>query len=340
MRLWGVLKKIWRVKHDVEIELVANNIFTFHFSSEDDRMQVLAGSPWTFDGALIVLEKPTGKGDIWSMKFDMAEFLVQIHQVSLLCMSKDIGCFLGSMVGEVKEVDVGDTVECSGEFLRVRINMNIGKPLRRCLRVDAMGDGEETVMLLRYERLTFHCYRCRRLGYYTRECTRLKHSMRLLLGSGCGHQYRRRVVICGLDSCWGSESNELNHVESDTSRKKNRALLATFEKVALVGGELNVLGATRANVSEDGGTSRNQMVGVGFKEVCTDGGKDVMLCTSSHVVAKAEIGERKESGENVEEPSQARLELGYNALCDVPNEETVHDFCVLTGRSLLACRSQ
>ncbi|TXG58006.1 hypothetical protein EZV62_015835 [Acer yangbiense] len=76
---------------------------------------------------------------------------VQIHRVSLLCMTKEIGHFLGSMVGVVKEVDVEVSGECSRDFLRVRVVVDIAKPLRRCLRVDVIGDGEETVMILRME---------------------------------------------------------------------------------------------------------------------------------------------------------------------------------------------
>ncbi|KAK3189327.1 hypothetical protein Dsin_028888 [Dipteronia sinensis] len=61
--------------------------------------------------------------------------------------------------------------ECAREFLRVRVNLDVSKSLRRCLRVDVIGDKEETVMLLWYERLPNHCFRCGHLGHATRECS-------------------------------------------------------------------------------------------------------------------------------------------------------------------------
>ncbi|KAK3220215.1 hypothetical protein Dsin_014185 [Dipteronia sinensis] len=99
--------------------------------------------PWIFDGALIVLEEPSGKRGIENMVFNYSEFWVQIHRVPLLCMTKEIGHFLGSMVGVVKEIDVSASRECSYDFLRVTVVIDITKPLQWCLRVDVMGDGDD-----------------------------------------------------------------------------------------------------------------------------------------------------------------------------------------------------
>ncbi|KAK3230610.1 hypothetical protein Dsin_002491 [Dipteronia sinensis] len=74
------------------------------------------------------------------------------------------------MVGEVVEVDLGKSGECSGKFLRVRVRIDVTIPLRRCLRVDVMGDGEEIVMVLGYEHLPNHCFLCGRISHSTQEC--------------------------------------------------------------------------------------------------------------------------------------------------------------------------
>ncbi|TXG61290.1 hypothetical protein EZV62_012653 [Acer yangbiense] len=76
---------------------------------------ILNGRPWSFDDALIVLEEPVGKG---------------------------------GMMGEVEDVDGGASGDCVGKFIHVGVRIDVDKPLRRCLRVDVLGDGEETVMLL------------------------------------------------------------------------------------------------------------------------------------------------------------------------------------------------
>ncbi|TXG72009.1 hypothetical protein EZV62_000588 [Acer yangbiense] len=170
----SLFPRIWRTMEDFEIEVISGNTFSFTFKSANDRWQVLQGGPWSFDKALLVLEEPTGKGDIQRMKFNKVAFWVQIHNVPLLCMTAEIGKFLGEMVGEVKEVDTGKSGECVGKYIRVRVVIQVDKPLRRILRVDVMRDGLETTMLLKYERLPEHCFRCGLLGHTVRYCVQEK----------------------------------------------------------------------------------------------------------------------------------------------------------------------
>ncbi|TXG66023.1 hypothetical protein EZV62_007298 [Acer yangbiense] len=166
----GVIVRIWRVEDGVEVENVSPNVFTFQFQSAEDHRSVTDGGPWTFDSALIVLEEPTGMGAIGNLSFRLTDFWVQVHNVPLICLTKEIGHFLGSLIGSVLEIDIGAVVEGLGKFLRIRVRIDATQPLRRCLRVDVMGDGLETVMGLRYERLPKHCFRCGRFGHPTNEC--------------------------------------------------------------------------------------------------------------------------------------------------------------------------
>ncbi|TXG73186.1 hypothetical protein EZV62_001765 [Acer yangbiense] len=94
-----------------------------------------------------------------------------------------IGQFLGCMIGDVEEIDKGASGDCDGKFLRVRVSIDVEKPLRRILRVDVLGDGEESVMLFRYERLPDHCFRCGKLGHKTMECTDASGTSELLFGA-------------------------------------------------------------------------------------------------------------------------------------------------------------
>ena len=92
--------------------------------------KVMVGGPWSFDNALIAMELLVGKGTINSLSFTQADFLVQIHQVPPLCMTREIGKFLGGMIDIVLDVDGGALGDCVGKFMRVRVRVDIKKALK------------------------------------------------------------------------------------------------------------------------------------------------------------------------------------------------------------------
>ncbi|KAK2662525.1 hypothetical protein Ddye_001099 [Dipteronia dyeriana] len=102
-----VIGKIWQVRHGVDIESIAGNMFSFQFRDEYDLDKVIYGGPWSFDNALIAMEKLKGKGSIDSLNFNWADFWLQIHQVPLIFMTKEIGRFLGGRIGQVLDIDGG-----------------------------------------------------------------------------------------------------------------------------------------------------------------------------------------------------------------------------------------
>ncbi|KAL5734837.1 hypothetical protein ACOSP7_032698 [Xanthoceras sorbifolium] len=165
----ATIPKIWRTKQEVQVEVLQENIFVFHFRTYEDRQRVLSGGPWSFDRCLLVLEEPEGAGHIHSMTFRKVKFWIQVYNAPLVCMNKEVGSFLENKIGELCEIDVGATGDCLGKYLRVRVKIDITKPLQRCLKID-LGADEETILLLRYERLPDHCFHCGLVGHTVREC--------------------------------------------------------------------------------------------------------------------------------------------------------------------------
>ncbi|KAL5768294.1 hypothetical protein ACOSQ2_015077 [Xanthoceras sorbifolium] len=113
-------------------------------------------------------------GKLADLDFDRTLFWVQMFNLPLACMSREVGEVLGSLLGEVKEVDVGANGSCWGKCLRVRILIDITQPLQRGLQAVIGDDGEEASVLLCYERLPNFCFLCGRMGHLLRECAEAK----------------------------------------------------------------------------------------------------------------------------------------------------------------------
>lgn len=76
----------------------------FKFSFEEDKRRIMAGGPWHFNRALIVLKEPSGIGDVIRQAFTHASFWVQILNVPIMCMDKETIVELGEAIGTVEEV--------------------------------------------------------------------------------------------------------------------------------------------------------------------------------------------------------------------------------------------
>ncbi|KAL5758730.1 hypothetical protein ACOSP7_021341 [Xanthoceras sorbifolium] len=167
----SIIPRIWKTKQEFSIELIGINTFVFQFKCPWDRKRVLEGGPWCFDKHLIVLREAKGLGKVSEVDFSLTPLWIQMHNLPLACMSKEAGIFLGNFVGSVVEVDTGSSGSYMGKYLRVRVEVDITKALRRGIRV-LMGDPEEeVVVVLRYERLPNFCYFCGIIGHLVRDCT-------------------------------------------------------------------------------------------------------------------------------------------------------------------------
>ena len=84
-------------------------------------------------------------------------------------MTKKIGVVLGETIGDVEEIDAERGQMALGRYLRVRVSINISKPLKRGSRI-ALSGGESILAIFKYERLSDFCYICGRLTHQELEC--------------------------------------------------------------------------------------------------------------------------------------------------------------------------
>lgn len=82
---------------------------------------------------------------------------------------------LGNVIIKVEEIKTDATGECFGQILRLRISVDVTKPLKKLIELEQEGEDEEDIpMRVMYERLPDFCFCCGRIGHQYRECVYYK----------------------------------------------------------------------------------------------------------------------------------------------------------------------
>ena len=112
----------------------------FEFDDAMDLERVLEFEPWSYDKSIVVLRRAVDEESAPSLNFDSVTFWVQLHNVPNKCLTQATGEVVGNNIGTlVQAVDPEDDGE-GGEFLRIRVKMDITKALPRCCKL--WSDGE------------------------------------------------------------------------------------------------------------------------------------------------------------------------------------------------------
>ena len=96
-------------------------------------------------------------------------FRIQIHGLPLGLMMEKIGIVLGEVMGDIVEVETSDDKLAWGKWMRVRVIIDIKKPIKRG-KIIIGADGKKFLALFKYERLPDFCYICGKLDHQELDC--------------------------------------------------------------------------------------------------------------------------------------------------------------------------
>ena len=162
-------KLLWRSKKGFEVRDMGNHRVLFIFSDELDLKWVLKGESWTFDKHLVALKRVEKTMDIQDVIFDSTKFWIQIHDLPICSFTLGVAKDIVSLVGAVDKGETEAEESESYNFMRVRVAIDITKPLCRGRKIST-ASGKEGWVSFKYERLPNICYGCGRLTHSDREC--------------------------------------------------------------------------------------------------------------------------------------------------------------------------
>ncbi|CAN1780106.1 hypothetical protein LINPERHAP1_LOCUS14989 [Linum perenne] len=125
--------------------------------------------PWSFDSSLLVLKEVQPGETPYTVDLTRVDFWVQVCDLPATMYTEKVGTALGNFVGRFVEYDESNLVPFDREYMRLRVSLDISKPLKREKKVRVEG-GKCITCTFRYERLPNFCYICGKIGHIDRYC--------------------------------------------------------------------------------------------------------------------------------------------------------------------------
>lgn len=92
---------------------------------------MLKQGPWSFDKHILILSViPEGMLPQEVPLFDVP-YWIQVHNVPVGFMSKSVGKHIGNSVGAFLEYDAKNYADFWRDFMRIRVLVDVKKPLRK-----------------------------------------------------------------------------------------------------------------------------------------------------------------------------------------------------------------
>jgi hypothetical protein len=174
-------KPLWRTDHGFTVRDMNDNRLVFVFEDAADRERVMMGEPWAYDKHLVILKHIEEDEAIEEVAFCETAFWVQLHGLPVRKMTFEVVTAICSSLGKIDHVSEGDANAEGGMAMRVRVIMDITKPLCRGRKI-RLEKGKELWISFKYERLPNFCYWCGHVSHSDKDCPywlRNKDSLRI-----------------------------------------------------------------------------------------------------------------------------------------------------------------
>nr|XP_027098932.1 uncharacterized protein LOC113718215 [Coffea arabica] len=158
----------WGYPKDLTVVELGPNLFQFILSKENDRDRIAKGGPWILDNQLMVINRWYEGIEDDEKAFKLAPLWVQVWNLPVHWISKDVGKKIGSVFNQVRDVIIPQIGGKEGRHLKIAVLVDIEQPLLRGTIIKVAG-GVKWVHF-KYERCPDFCYSCGRIGHSERSC--------------------------------------------------------------------------------------------------------------------------------------------------------------------------
>lgn len=168
--LEAALGKVWCPIKGIACKDLGDNHFLFTFFQAAGKKRALEDGPWSFGKDVVVVVDFDGSKRVDEMKFTDIPIWVRVLKMPLGTMTREYGKAIGNHVGRFVEMESEDGELAVGQFLRIKVRLDITKPLMRGIKLNVEADGKEKDLWCPFKFLPDFCYICGIIGHVERDC--------------------------------------------------------------------------------------------------------------------------------------------------------------------------
>ncbi|KAM0859074.1 hypothetical protein ACQ4PT_047437 [Festuca glaucescens] len=167
--LFGKMKAIWNLSKEPICREAGENLFVFQMHCLGDWKKVVHQGPWTFRGWAVLIEDYDGREVPEKVSFGGLFVWAQIHGIPELYRKVQVVDDLARRIGKTKEVQMTPKLFYEGNYVRLRVLLEVKNPLTRVVSLNVEGEGKKR-LLVKYEKIPYFCKRCGLIGHNHEEC--------------------------------------------------------------------------------------------------------------------------------------------------------------------------
>ncbi|KAF4387554.1 hypothetical protein F8388_011702 [Cannabis sativa] len=166
------LASLWKPGMGMFCKELGQNRYLFQFFHDVDINRVIEGSPWTCLRKLLIFNRLTKNDDPRTIPLNKLDIWIQIFDMQPGYMSARVVQDVGNRIGVFIESDPNNFKGFWRNYLRIRVTINIEKPLRRKMKISPEGEDSFWVHF-KYERAPTFCFICGIIGHTENFCAKL-----------------------------------------------------------------------------------------------------------------------------------------------------------------------
>ena len=169
-----VMVSTWLPVCGVTIKDMGEGRFLFRFYHKLDLLRILDNGPWSYNQSPLILSRIQNNEIPQQVKLDTAVYWVRAYNLPVGFFSEHVAKIISDYIDVFVESDPNNFTSIWRAFLRVRVDLDVKRPLKHRMKLKLEGDNAAWFWVdFKYERLTTFCFLCGLLGHSDRFCPQL-----------------------------------------------------------------------------------------------------------------------------------------------------------------------